>query len=130
MPKASKPTSGQEDDPPNLNPDPDWVKVDRRRGSKDKNKTKDKGKTASKSRDRERDRSRDSDRDRNRDRDRDRHLSKESATNSPKGSSLTKQSPDESESPSRTTSFGGKRNWASDSDSDGQTDPKRTPTHN
>jgi len=128
MPKASKPTSGQEDDPPNLNPDPDWVKVDRRRGSKDKNKTKDKGKTASKSRDRERDRSRDSDRDRNRDRDR--HRSKESATNSPKGSSLTKQSPDESESPSRTTSLGGKRNWASDSDSDGQTDPKRTPTHN
>ena len=46
---------------------------------------------------------------------------------SPKG--LTQQPPDESEiNPSRTTSLGGKRSWASDSDSDGQADPKKTPT--
>jgi hypothetical protein len=120
MPKASKSSSGKEEDPPNHPSDRDrdqdrnrdqddldrsdrrdWVKVDRR---------KDKGKAKSKS-----------DRDR-RDLDRD--------GKSLKGSSLTKQTPKESESehPTRTTSLGGKRNWASDSDSDGQSDPKKMPT--
>jgi len=41
----------------------------------------------------------------------------------------TNQPPEESAvTPSKTTSLGGKRSWASDSDSDGQADPKRTPT--
>jgi len=43
----------------------------------------------------------------------------------------TNQPPEESAvTPSKTTtSLGGKRSWASDSDSDGQADPKRTPTN-
>jgi hypothetical protein len=44
---------------------------------------------------------------------------------------LTHQPPKESEfevDPSRTNSLGGKRNWATDSDSDGQADPPKKPT--
>ncbi len=43
------------------------------------------------------------------------------------GHDLTNQPPEESEvPPSKTTSLGGKRSWATDTDSDGQVDPKRT----
>jgi len=62
-------------------------------------------------------------RDKPEDRDTDRDRTK-------KPGSQTKTKPEENEStPSRTTSLAGKRSWATDSDSDGTVDPKRTPTH-
>jgi hypothetical protein len=70
MPKALKSTSGQEEDPPipdPPNPDLDWEKVNRRRSGKDKAKSNSHNC--------------------------DRCHSKESAKISPKGPSLTQQSP-------------------------------------
>ncbi len=119
MPKAPQTTSGQEEeDPPD--PEPDWEKVSRRRG-------KDKDKDKAKAKDRDLDRYDHYDRRNRHDLDHHRSKEREQPKGSPKG--LTQQPPDESGiNPSRTTSLGGKRSWVSDSDSDGQAHPKKTPT--
>ncbi len=128
MPKATNdPPAGQEDDPHSS----DWEKVKNRSGKKDKAKDKDKDKVQShdSSRDTDGSRGRDKGHDEGRDRGRDEGPDEGRDKGRNKGRRLTHQSPKESavNSP-RTNSLGGKRNWATDSDSDGQTDPKKNPT--
>jgi hypothetical protein len=130
MPKASNnPPAEQEDDPHSS----DWEKVKHRSGKKAKAKDKDKDKVQShdSSRDTDSGRGRDEGRDRGSDKGRDegREGCNEGGDEGrdkgrDKGRRLTHQSPKESavNSP-RTNSLGGKRNWVTDSDSDGQTDP-------
>jgi hypothetical protein len=139
MPKATNdPPAGQEDDPHSS----DWEKVKNCRGKKAKAKDKDKGKVQSRDSSRDTDGGRGSDKGRDEGRDRGRDESCDKGRDKgrdegregrdegrDKGRRLTHQSPKESavNSP-RTNSLGGKRNWVTDSDSDGQTDPQKTPT--
>lgn len=106
MPKATPNSQPEHED----SSSPEWEQVGRRRG-KDRNKgcdNKDKGRD-NKGRDNK-------DKDRSKGYDKGRH-------------DPTKQPPDESVvDPSQTNSLGGKRSRATDSDSEGPADPKRTPT--